>query len=133
MDALDKGLRDMPFGFASAMSIVSDVDAANQPLYDAYVGQLVGQYGLDFGDSCWLRWHGVENRSGAVVAHSLGFFSDSFTDGHERSASEFRQARTLYHSINEYHAGNLEHFHSYLPYGPRVIWMRTIEVRLLSP
>lgn len=127
MDALDKGLRDMPFGFASAMSIVSDVDAANQPLYDAYVGQLVGQYGLDFGDSCWLRWHGVENRSGAVVAHSLGFFSDSFTDGHERSASEFRQARTLYHSINEYHAGNLEHFHSYLPYGPRVIWMRTIE------
>ncbi|MDF8332089.1 hypothetical protein [Novosphingobium cyanobacteriorum] len=123
----ESGVRDMPFGFASAMSIVSDVDAANQPLYAAYVGQIVGRYGLDFGDSCWLRWHGVEARSGAVLAHSLAFFTDSFTDGSERPAAEFRQVRTLNHNVNEYLSGNLEHFHSYLPYGPRVVWMRAIE------
>ncbi len=125
----DDFVRAMPFGFDSAMAIVSDVDASTQPLYEAYVGQLVNQYGLDFGDSSWLRWHGHEDRNGRITAQSLGFFTDTFSDGADFDADALVLTRTLNHSVHEYHCGNLDHFHSYLPYGPRVVWLREVERR----
>jgi len=100
-------LRDFPFPFASALSIVSDVDGSTRPNYVAYVGQLVHQLGLDFGDSAWL-----------AAPPGLGILSRDFTI-HGATSETVDHFHTFAQAMAEFHSGNLDHFHSFLASGPR--------------
>src|ERR1051326_367492 len=101
-------LRRFPYPFASAVSVLSDVDGSVKERYRAYIAQLVQQFGLDFGDSTWLTgWP------------ALGILSRDFTvHGWEVGGSA--RSRTFAESIAEYHLGNIDHFHAFLASGPRV-------------
>ncbi len=72
----DKGIRQLPYGFDSAVAVVSDVDGSTRARYAGYVGMLVDELGLDFGDSSWMLWE----RSGPRE-RGLGFFSPYLTQG----------------------------------------------------
>jgi hypothetical protein len=117
-----KGVRALPFPFASALSIVSDVDDASRACYDAYVGLLVRELGLDFGDSTWLTWQTRIQREGAwSFGPGLGFFANDFSDGAELPSERYDRTRTLNESVGEWHLGNLDHWHAFLGWGPRVL------------
>lgn len=118
-----KGIRMIPFPFSSALAIVSDIDASTRDRYDAYVGALVGEFGLDFGDSTWLSWQykGRIDRSNA-----LGFFSRYLSVGASEPRKFFNVTRTFNESLAEFHKGNVDHFHSFLARGPRVIMLEHI-------
>jgi hypothetical protein len=85
------------------------------------MGALVDALGLDFGDSTWLRWRYTHRDSAAPVAgNGFGFYSRHLNMGRQDDADEFDHGRTFFESVAEYHAGNVDHFHSYLSRGPRV-------------
>ena len=127
LDELD--LRSFPFPFGSALAIVSDVDGSNRARYDAYVGLLVGQLGLDFGDSIWLRSGCNTHVAGASTAHGLGFFSRYFDLGRTEAPSMFANSRTFLESLAQYHLGNVDHFHAFSSKGPRVAVLDRFESR----
>ena len=112
-----KGVRLLPFGFASAVAVVSDVDSSKRVRYDQYVGWLVDRLGLDFGDSTWLQWqYSVDTGRG----NGFGFFSRNLTFGSEEAPEVFIDTRTFAESVAEYHKGNVDHFHAFYGRGPRV-------------
>ena len=128
------GLRPLPYPFASAVSIVSDLDGTNRERYDGYVGQLVGDLGLDFGDSTWLHWvseletDGPEEAAPGEPRPALphralhaGFLSYDFGYGLREPAPVYRRARAFAEHLAQFHLGNLDHFHALLPKGPRVV------------
>lgn len=106
------GIRLLPFPFGSAISIVSDVDGSRRSRYDAYVRQLVHQLGFDFGDSTWLRW--------TLPAGGSGFLSPNLTLGRDETTDTYNTTRTFCELVNEYHTGNIDHFHAFQSKGPRV-------------
>lgn len=110
-----KNVRLLPFPFGSAISIVSDLDGSLRPQYNAYVGLLVDRFGLDFGDSTWLRW---QNRHG--VRSGFGFFSHLLSAGQKENPDNYVNIRTFNENVAEYHKGNVDHFHAFLSRGPRV-------------
>ncbi|MDQ2860473.1 MAG: hypothetical protein M3T55_07065 [Pseudomonadota bacterium] len=114
------GVRTLPFGFGSALAVVSDVDGSRRDRYYGYVGQLVDRLGLDFGDSTWLQWQ-ITNRRG----RGLGFFSPDLNMGRGAPASLVDETRTFLESVSEYHKGNIDHFHAFYSNGPRVAMLRT--------
>ena len=114
------GMRELPYPFRAAIALASDVDKSTVYRFGKYVGQLVKQHGLDFGDSCWLHW-GINSGSAG-----LGFLTpiltvqkaDTFTDG---------PVFDLYEALREYHKGTFDHLHSLLPRGPRVCVLTDIQ------
>jgi len=123
------GVRPLPFPFASAFAVVSDVDGSTRLRYQAYVGKLVGQLGLDFGDSTWLQWrYWAKKFINAVYATEFGFFSRHFSLGLKEHPDLFIHTRTFAENIAEYHVGNVDHFHALLPSGPRVVVIREFTV-----
>jgi hypothetical protein len=122
-------LRPFPYPFASALAIISDVDGSSRARYDAYVGQLVGTLGLDFGDSMWLRWSCNAPAQGTPIGGGLGFFSRHFGLGRDEVAQTYLRSRTLFESLAEFHCGNVDHYHAFLSKGPRVAVLNEIEAR----
>lgn len=108
MDA--KGIRTLPYPFASAVAVVSDIDGSTRQRYDAYVGMLVGKLGLDFGDSIFLRRDGKEP----------SFLSNSLDMGMNLRPAVFTETRTLFENVAQFHTGNVDHFHAFSSHGPRV-------------
>ncbi len=124
-----QGVRLLPYPFASAVSVVSDLDSSSRQRYGAYVGMLVDKLGLDFGDSTWLRWClAGKGNPDDVVGTAFGFFSRFFSIGRGEKPSVFAHTRTFCDSIAEFHAGNVDHFHSLLSRGPRVILLNRFEI-----
>lgn len=115
-----KGIRELPYPFSSAIAIVSDADATRRIRYDAYCDAFLG-LGLDFGDSTFLRWS-YQNKLHRGI--ESGFFSRHFSLGLTESARIFDRTHTFYESVAEYHKGNLDHFHSLLSCGPKVVMIR---------
>ncbi|MEO8926009.1 MAG: hypothetical protein ABI306_02490 [Caulobacteraceae bacterium] len=111
-----QGVREFPYPFASAMSVISDCDGSSRTRYEAYVGAF-NRLGLDFGDSTWLHWM---HRVDWDIAEGLGFFSFSYSKGLAHDVEWMFRTRTFAHSIAEFHAGNIDHFHSLFRDGPRV-------------
>ena len=111
----------MPYPFDSAFAVASDVDGSSRERFDGYTGMLVHELGLDFGDSAWLHWrYGVGATGQLGTAHSGGFLSPSLTTDTTDRARMFVRNRTFREMLSEYHAGNIDHFHGWLPHGPRI-------------
>jgi hypothetical protein len=110
-------VRLLPFPFASAMAVASDIDASGRPQIEAYLGEMVGRLGLDFGDSIWLHWLYVPRQA---RGHALGFFSRRLTTGGEEDTAVFQGTLTFAEAVAEYHKGNVDHFHAFHGRGPRV-------------
>jgi hypothetical protein len=111
----------MPYPFDSAFAVASDVDGSSRERFDGYTGMLVHELGLDFGDSAWLHWrYGVGATGQLGTAHSGGFLSPSLTTDTTDRARMFVRNRTFREMLAEYHAGNIDHFHAWLPHGPRI-------------
>ena len=121
-----KGVRLLPYPFASAMAVVSDLDGSSRGRYESYVGELVGRLGLDFGDSTWLRWK-PSRYKGAPSGLGFGFFNPSLSMGKADDPQIFDTTRTFCENIGHYHLGNVDHFHAFLPEGPRVILVENFE------
>ncbi|MGI9170354.1 MAG: sulfotransferase family protein [Caulobacteraceae bacterium] len=121
------GLRPMPHPFASALAVVSDIDGSTRNRYDGYTGILVDRLGLDFGDSTWLQRQYVRRgRSSRYFNRATGFFSHYFGIEAGEPPEMFALARTFNEVLAEYHRGNVDHFHAYLPYGARVVVAETL-------
>lgn len=107
------GIREYPYPFNSAFAVTSDIDRSNRQRYAGYVGALVRDNGLDFGDSVWLQTNQVGKFQG------LGFFSKSIQtldrQDHGRLDSEMDQ----YELAAEFHKGNIDHWHGLLVRGSR--------------
>jgi len=114
-------IRAFPYPFASALTIVSDVDGASRARYEGYVGDIVRKLGLDFGDSTWLKTSSEASAGPVPIANGLGFFSHQFGIGNSEVAQTFARTRTFLESLSEYHAGNLDHFHAFVNRGPRAV------------
>ncbi|MGI9168818.1 MAG: hypothetical protein ACR2FH_01390 [Caulobacteraceae bacterium] len=114
-----KGIRELPWPFASAISVVSDADGTNRARYDAYCGAFLA-LGLDFGDSTFLRW----SYNNALRGTESGFFSRHFSLGLNEPAETFERTRTFNENLVEYHLGNIDHFHSFLSTGPKAVMVR---------
>ncbi len=112
-----QGIRPMPFLFSSGFAIASDLDATSRQRYDGYIGELVKESGLDFGDSTWLAWQYLNRR---LKSNSLGFFSRYLTMGRNEKVGLYTHTRTFFESVAEFHVGNVDHFHSFSSRGPRV-------------
>ncbi len=118
-----KGVRSLPYPFASALSVVSDVDASRRHRYDGYIGQLVAELGLDFGDSIWLSWNAGTMGAGrrtTPVAFGLGFLAPALTPGRDVDEDMYNHTRTFNENLVEYHKGNIDHFHAFFMRGIRV-------------
>ena len=113
-------IRAFPYPFASALTIVSDVDAATRGRYEGYVRDMVRRLGFDFGDSIWLKTSSESPAGEIPYTNGLGFFSRHFGTGKTEVVRSFHWTRTFLESVAEYHAGNVDHFHSYMMRGPRV-------------
>lgn len=111
------GVRPLPFPFASGVAIASDVDASNRQRFAGYVGQLVDQLGLDFGDSIWLHWRYLRGRA---QGNGFGFLSRNLTTGADEQAGIFTGTHTFAENIAQHHKGNVDHFHAFHGRGPRV-------------
>jgi hypothetical protein len=103
------GIRYLPFPFNSSVAINSDTDTTSAVTYRLYNRQIVDQYGLDFGDSCWLHQN-------LGVRPGLGFFTSDFRYDDGREALGL----SLFEMLQEYHEGNFDLWHSFLARGPRV-------------
>jgi len=115
------GLRTMPYPFSSAVSIVSDLDGTTKSRFYAYTEQLVDQFGLDFGDSYWLQWRSVKPTRDVRESRETGFFSCKFEYGNSEPAARYKHTLTFNEAVHQFHNGNLDHFHSLLPAGPRTL------------
>jgi len=115
----DRQIRLLPYPFGSALAIVSDVDGSSRERYRGYVGLLVEELGLDFGDSTWLRWK-VLHDGDVTKSNGFGFFSRHLNTGGPEDAAFYRWTRTFNENVAEYHKGNVDHFHSFSSRGPRV-------------
>ncbi|MDD5218202.1 MAG: hypothetical protein PHS88_08900, partial [Candidatus Omnitrophica bacterium] len=116
------GIREYPFPFQSALAITSDIDRSNRERYQAYMRQIVLQYGFDFDSSTWLH-------SNLGTYAGLGFLSRHFTfyDHGPESQTYREHGLDPYEMFSEYHKGNLDHWHSFLARGPRVVILRDIK------
>ena len=109
----EAGIREFPYPFASLVSIASDIDSSTADRYRCYQSLLVKKHGLDFGDSAHLH-----RRS---VLGGLGFLSPTFNEGRRDPAEDFWRIFSLDETVEEYHRGNIDHYHGFLARGPRVM------------
>lgn len=118
------GLRELPYPFEAAIAVDSDIDRSNRRHYSGYVGQLVDDLGLDFGDSVWLH----SNRG---LYPGIGFFSRHLTLTDEPAAEKQHAETSLdwCKVLAEYHRGNIDHWHSFLVRGPRVTIVKQFDER----
>ena len=100
----EAGIREFPFPFRSAIAVASDIDRSTRTNYQRYVGQLVREHGLDFGDSAYVHWWPGRGAG-------LGFISPASTT--DPPAGD-RHHLDLYEMLDEHHRGNVDHFHSLL-------------------
>ena len=77
-------------------------------------------------DSTWLH-HGHSDKK--MEPGGFGFFSSDLTTNHRKSAELLVETRTFSESIHEYHHGNVDHFHSFLPSGPRLLCIKRLPAR----
>lgn len=116
-------LRAMPYPFSGMLAITSDIDRSNRDLYARYTGQLVRDNGLDFGDSVWLSSNQVGTNAGlAFYGVDLRMRHPAWERRRELDLSPCELAR-------EYHRGNIDHWHMFLPRGPRVALARRPAMR----
>ncbi len=112
-------MRMLPYPFGAALAVTSDVDFCNRDRYTYYVGALVEQHGLDFGDSIWLTQpRPSEDRPPRFPG--LGVLSADFRIDYDHYAQLARQQFDLIAVMREHHLGNIDHWHAFLPLGPRV-------------
>ena len=117
-------LRLMPYPFANALAIVTDLDAAERNDYTAYRGQLVDELGLDFGDSAFLHCTGglYPRNVRAVREMALSFFRyDGDVNDLSSKTRDLNSNFTFLEVLREYHLGNISHLHSYGALGPRLV------------
>lgn len=115
------GIRLLPYPFASAFAVASDVDGSSRETFDGYTNMLVHDLGLDFGDSSWLHWRYSFNANGvASLTNSGGFLSPSLTERTDDDRKFFRRNRSFLEILSDYHEGSVDHYHAFLPHGPRV-------------
>lgn len=119
------GVRLYPYPFFAAASVVNDVDSSLRSRYDAYLEALVHNLGLDFGDSIWLQIYSPSDRP--LLVNGFGFFSRQFGLGHGDPAALYENTRTFCENLVEYHTGNVDHFHSFLTRGPRIVVLDDIQ------
>ena len=120
----DANLRLMPYPFANALSIVTDLDASERDDYTAYREQLVDKLGLDFSDSAFLHCSGgtYPRNVRAVREMALSFFRyDCDTLDLSTATRDLASAFTFLEVLREYHLGNISHLHSYGILGPRIV------------
>jgi len=115
------GVRILPYPFASALSIVSDVDSSRRHRYEGYIGEIVDDLGLDFGDSIWLSWFKMPRGNKKIVAMGFGFFTPSLAITGNEDEELFANTRTFNENIIEFHKGNVDHFHAFFARGIRVV------------
>ncbi len=120
------GVRPLPYPFASALAIASDVDSSSRARFAGYVGSLVDHLGLDFGDSTWVQPKYVEQPEREPFGVGFGFFDDLWGDGSAYPPGFFATTRTLNESVAAYHRGDVDHWHAFLPRGPRVLVARSL-------
>jgi hypothetical protein len=117
----EKGVRRLPYPFGSAVAVVSDIDGSSRARYAGYIGALVEELGLDFGDSIWLRRR--------VRGIGLGFLSRRFTMHAAEEEPLYDATHTFNENVIEFHKGNVDHFHSFLAVGPRVVLCERMTVQ----
>jgi hypothetical protein len=123
----DLRIRQLPYPFASAASIVSDLDASRRERYDAYVGLLVRELGLDFGDSTFLARPYLRPERQLTRSQMHGFLTSRFDTGFDDPPEVFRSTRTFSETVAEFHIGNIDHFHAFSNGGPRFFVLREFE------
>ncbi len=123
------GLRPMPYPCSTLVSIASDLDGSYRAHYCVYMDVLTGSGGMDFGDSIWLvqrtiRGDDSSDHSGSdnsdIEPMGFGFYSNTLDNYADVPEDQIRYTHTFCENIIEYHKGNIDHFHSFLPKGPRV-------------
>ena len=132
------GIRNVPYPFDHALSIVNDNDRAQRQDYETYRDQIIYKYGLDFGDSCKLL-HSTHQEVASV-------YNSPDDNRDERTFAEFTEATAIYdydgnvfsdHAsrnidlqltfdevVQEWSRGNLDHFHGISNHGPRIVWIQ---------
>ncbi len=116
------GVREFPFGFSHAVSIVSDLDGSFRAPYEGYVGMLVRDLGLDFGDSTWLSWAWYTDPEDETHhGGGFGFFSPEMAMELRAGKMDYHRTRTFAENVREFHLGNVDHFHSFVNSGPRFV------------
>ncbi|MBX3322170.1 MAG: hypothetical protein KF757_04185 [Phycisphaeraceae bacterium] len=129
------GLRPLPPPFSHVVAILSDIDDSDRSRCDAYHGQLIDQLGLDFGDSAWLfgrtatpRLIGNTAADAVIVGYrGLGVLHpcgepDAWTDKDLDTVFSYREM------IAGFLRGRFDHFHSFMPCGPRMVWLERTSV-----
>jgi len=105
----ESGIRKFPVPFQNALTITSDVDNSNRERYEAYKKELVERAGLDFGDSVWLAGnYDKEERGNAFFTPWLTRREEIWPD---------HDSCSLFELIREHHLGNVDHWHSFYPFG----------------
>jgi hypothetical protein len=118
------GVRPVPYPFANAMTVTSDIDKSNREKYEAYIDALVKDFGLDFGDSVWLTASFPGKRR--KQRHTgMAFFSPWLT--HFESIWPEAGVLDSFELIREHHLGNVDHWHSFLRRGPRCAILKSLE------
>ncbi|MCA9290511.1 MAG: hypothetical protein KDA25_05250, partial [Phycisphaerales bacterium] len=117
------GVRLLPHPFASLMTIMSDIDAAERADAEAYRRQLVEVHGLDFGDSfrLALRTHGRMGSEAFALYHCTGAPPPAGDADRDLDTT-----CTFLEIVRAYHLGHVDHLHGLSGMGPRVAWLRDV-------
>lgn len=121
------GIRRFPPPFGHTIAVLSDIDDSNRERSGLYHTQLIREFGLDFGDSCWLFGrHFAKGTQGAgctLTAWSgLGIIHPSL-DPSAWDASELACVRSFREMVWGALRGDFDHFHAFVPSGHRVVWI----------
>jgi hypothetical protein len=122
------GVRLIPYPFGSAVAVVSDLDGTTRSRFESYVGILVRQLGLDFGDSTFLQTSSARTRDGTYRAREFGLLSMDLKAHSREGAEFFTSTRTFAENMVQFHAGNIDHLHALLSRGPRVALLPVVRV-----
>jgi hypothetical protein len=117
----EAGVREFPYPFKTAFAITSDIDRSNRRHFAGYVGQIVRDHGLDFGDSVWLQTNGSQPFQG------LGFYDARYQLRDREAIPVLVDEFDHYELVAEYHRGNIDHWHGSLVRGPRFVVLRDVE------
>lgn len=108
------GIRELPYPFDNSFGVTSDTDLSARKSFKAYVGELVNDHGLDFGDSVWLH----SNTGPAPGAAYLSRDFSKYDVGEDILAVD---QMDLFELLQETADGNIDHWHSFLVQGPRIV------------
>lgn len=133
---IENGLRAakaciLPHPFDNLTSFVSDVDASNNEKLRKYIDTLSVLLGFDFGDSIFLLHDAVFPKPNAnELIGRLSHQAFVGPDGRDLIARELidpeiikidaQRVSSTRHLVDAYHHGDIDHFHTFFPKGPRV-------------